>query len=525
MTSEKDQKITVIGMGYVGVPCALSFANAGEIREVIGIQSANTDASRKKIDFLNNYQNPLDKDEPYIDEILFALKYFHAEFGRRFFTVTDDWKLTEDSDVFIICVQTPVDKSGNFEHDNMISILDNIFTHSKKEKPLIVIESTVYPTFTSKFVTTYLKDYHNAVLDIDYNLAHAPERVMVGKLIENIQNFPRIIGGASEESTIRTLKLYKKLSGEPDRFITMTSTEAELTKTSENAIRDVQIALANELSSICEIYGANFYNVREGVNSLKGEGVARNLMLPGAGVGGHCLTKDTYLMFAGDESFGYDMYDDPLEDSLFRLGRWKNDYMYKNVIDYLGKIIEINYLNIKLREEPELEKQYAPWCNKFGGVEKIKEYDFGNVDLTKNGIKLGILGYSFIKNSGDFRETPTQKIIDGIFDRCCRITSGGKAIERCDVMVHDPYVDFDEVKKSGILQNGIVTTSDLSKVVNFANVLVFVVDHDEYGGLGICQLEDDFGIIGVIDCKNMFGDSVDNFNGVYYGVGRGDLNM
>ena len=91
-------------------------------------------------------------------------------------------------------------------------------------------------------------------------------------------------------------------------------------------------------------------------------------------------------------------------------------------------------------------------------------------------------------------------------------------------MVHDPYVDFDEVKKSGILQNGIVTTSDLSKVVNFANVLVFVVDHDEYGGLGICQLEDDFGIIGVIDCKNMFGDSVDNFNGVYYGVGRGDLN-
>ena len=150
---------------------------------------------------------------------------------------------------------------------------------------------------------------------------------MVGRLIRNIREHDRIVGGIDEASTRRATELYSPVltSG---KVIPMSSTAAEATKTAENTFRDLQIAAMNELALYCEAMQINVYDVRTGVDSLKGEGITRSLLWPGAGVGGHCLTKDTYHLERGVQVLGKDLLDYPKDEpSLFILARKINDFM------------------------------------------------------------------------------------------------------------------------------------------------------------------------------------------------------
>ena len=137
----------------------------------------------------------------------------------------------------------------------------------------------------------------------DFALAHAPERVMVGRLLKNIREHDRIVGGIDEASTKRAVELYSPVLT-VGQVIPMSATAAEVTKTAENTFRDLQIAAINQLALYCEAMGINVYDVRTGVDSLKGEGITRAVLWPGAGVGGHCLTKDTYHLERGLKSGG-----------------------------------------------------------------------------------------------------------------------------------------------------------------------------------------------------------------------------
>ena len=113
----------------------------------------------------------------------------------------------------------------------------------------------------------------------------------------------------------------------------MTATAAEVTKTAENTFRDLQIAAANQLALYCEAMGINFYDVRAGIDSLKGEGITRAMLWPGAGVGGHCLTKDTYHLERGVQQLGDDTLDYPEhQPSLFVLARIINDFMPRHLV-------------------------------------------------------------------------------------------------------------------------------------------------------------------------------------------------
>jgi DNA-binding YbaB/EbfC family protein len=118
-----------------------------------------------------------------------------------------------------------------------------------------------------------------------FALAHAPERVMVGRLIRNIQEHDRCVGGIDEVSTKRAVELYSPVLTK-GKIIPMSATAAEVTKTAENTFRDLQIAAANELALYCKAMGINFYDVRAGIDSLKGDGITRAILWPGAGVGG-----------------------------------------------------------------------------------------------------------------------------------------------------------------------------------------------------------------------------------------------
>ncbi|OPZ88007.1 MAG: UDP-N-acetyl-D-glucosamine 6-dehydrogenase [bacterium ADurb.Bin429] len=130
-----------------------------------------------------------------------------------------------------------------------------------------------------------------------FYLVHCPERVMPGRLLKNLTSCDRVVGGITPACTARALPIYQRLtSGTLHRT---DATTAEIVKTAENAYRDVQIAFANEVALICEELGADVFAVRELVNSSP----HRQMHLPGAGVGGHCIPKDPWLLVSAVQEY------------------------------------------------------------------------------------------------------------------------------------------------------------------------------------------------------------------------------
>jgi len=162
---------------------------------------------------------------------------------------------------------------------------------------LVVIESTVAPGTTQNIVQPILEKESGLKAGTDFLLAFSYERVMPGKLLEYITDFPRVVGGIDEESTRRQWNC----TGHRRKEITATSVlAAELAKTMENAYRDVNIAFSNEMARVCEAMGVDVYEIRRLMNARPD----RNMHLPGAGVGGHCLPKDSWLLKFGVDTYG-----------------------------------------------------------------------------------------------------------------------------------------------------------------------------------------------------------------------------
>ena len=267
-------RIGVIGMGYVGIPEAALFANAKSIDMVYGFQR-NSETSGYKINLLNEGNLPFKDIE--LEEKL------RAAIENKKFICTSDYSKLSECNAIIIAVQTPLPNINPF-YDAIEATIAALHRPTTVTVPLIVIVSTV-PPGTSRRVQAMFETQL-----IPVRVVHVPERVTPGKLLRNIETYPRIIGGDTDFDILLATQLYRKIT--KTKFITMSTVEAEITKTAENGIRAAQIAMANEIAMICEYNGANFNNVKRGIDSLKGEGVARALLEPGAGVGGHCLTKD-----------------------------------------------------------------------------------------------------------------------------------------------------------------------------------------------------------------------------------------
>ena len=173
---------------------------------------------------------------------------------------------------------------------------------------MIVIESTIAPGTTEHIAKPILEESSGKKAGEDFYLAFSYERVMVGKLLHNLKYLPRIVGGLDKKSTELGIELYKKIT-HADLYPTDAMT-AEIAKVVENTYRDVNIAFANEVALICESLGVNVYEVRKLVNTLPNDPTNpatnphRNMHIPGAGVGGHCLPKDPWLLKYGLDNFG-----------------------------------------------------------------------------------------------------------------------------------------------------------------------------------------------------------------------------
>ncbi len=452
--------IAVIGMGYVGIPMAVLLADAGN--KVTGIQRRSK-RSGWKIDWLNEGKCPI-SNEPELPEIL---KRVVSE-GKL--TVTDDFSAVAETDIILIDVQTPTDEDNIPGYESLVEVCNKIGPYLKPGK-VVIIESTVAPGTTEYMVKPILEEQSGltAGLPQGFGLCFSYERVMVGRLVNNIRNYPKIVGGIDEESIRIARSIY-----EPVVKAGVYSTDvmtAEVSKTVENAYRDVQIAFANEIALLCESLGIDVYKVREFVNNLPNDpstphaNPVRNMHFPGAGVGGHCLPKDTWLLMHGHDK--YALVKNQYPASLLTDARHLNDWMPIHMVDLLETAMKEAGKNIRK----------STVC---------------------------ILGYAFVENSDDPRNTPSRSLL--------------KELEKRGVTykIHDPYINNDE---------GYIIEQDLNTALSGCDAIVVMTKHDEYKSITPDTLKKYPGIKVIIDGRNTFNDEEFVEKGyIFRSVGKGNIN-
>lgn len=267
-------KINVIGLGYIGLPTAAMFASNGV--EVVGV-----DVSSKIVDTINKGQIHI--EEPGLAELIsevVAKGMLKASLA------------PVEADGFIIAVPTPNkdDKYLSCDLTYVLNATKSIIPYLNKGN-VIIIESTIEPRATEDYVLPLIEAAGFKVGQ-DIFLAHCPERVLPGQILNELVNNNRIIGGITRECTKKAAQLYSTfVKGE---LILTEAKTAEMSKLMENTFRDVNIALANELAQICNKLEINVLDVIKMANKHP----RVNILNPGPGVGGHCLAVDPYFIYA-----------------------------------------------------------------------------------------------------------------------------------------------------------------------------------------------------------------------------------
>jgi UDP-N-acetyl-D-mannosaminuronic acid dehydrogenase len=272
----RSAKLAVIGLGYVGLPVAALFAKKGF--QVVGV-----DIKQDRVDLINSGISPIEGKEPGLAELISEVVKSGA------FHATIDYKELSDADVVLIDVETPVNADHIPEYQALRSAVKSL-SSILKNGALVVVESTVMPGTISNVILPIIEGETGMICNEDFYLGNCPERVMPGKLLHNLRKMSRVTGGGTQETAALMADLYSiVVEADVDTADWIT---AEIVKTAENTYRDVQIAFANEMALICEALGADVWRVRDLVRKSPG----REMLLPGAGVGGHCIPKDPWLL-------------------------------------------------------------------------------------------------------------------------------------------------------------------------------------------------------------------------------------
>ena len=448
------RKVVVVGMGYVGIPVAALFADVPGFT-VVGVQRRSK-RSGWKIDWLNEGKNPIGGDEPGLSDLIARVV------KKGTFKVVDDISTCKDAEAVLIDVQTPTDANRVPNYDSLREVSVEVGKRLKRGT-LVVVESTVAPGTTENLVKPILEKASGLKAGKDFCLAFCYERVMVGRLIKNIVDLPRVVGGINGESTERAMELYGHIVKAklcPTDVLT-----AEVAKVVENTYRDVNIAFANEMALVCESLGVDVFKVRELVNTLPNDpknpasNPVRNMHFPGAGTGGHCLPKDPWLLKYGLDTYGkFKFLPKIIVDS-----RETNDFMPVHVVDLVEDALAEHGKKLK-------------------------------------GAKVAILGVAFLENSDDTRNTPSATIYAELKKR------GAKPV------LHDPIVrDFD-----------LPFTRDLDEVLTSADAVVLSTKHKVYLNLNLGEMRRKLATPVLVDGRNAFTMEAATMVGLTYrGVGKG----
>ena len=322
-------------MGYIGLPTATMFSCYGH--KVIGV-----DVNEKVVNNIN--KGKIIIEEPNLEEIVEDV----VKKGNLIASISP-----KESDVFIISVPTPIKDDKTSDMSYVISATKSIVKYLK-EGNIVVLESTS-PVGTTEEVVKPIIEESGLKVGRDIMLGYCPERVIPGKIIYELKNNDRVIGGIDKKSAEEIRKIYKTIV-DGNIYLTDCKT-AELCKLMENTYRDVNIALSNELLLICDKLNINVWEVIEYSNKHP----RVNLHTPGPGVGGHCLAVDPWFIIEKE----------PELSNIIKSSRLLNDSMPEYVYNKIDKILQ--------------------------------------KDKSK---KITILGITYKANTDDMRESPIIKLID-----------------------------------------------------------------------------------------------------------------
>lgn len=354
-------KINVVGLGYIGLPTALMMASKG--LEVVG-----TDYNKELVKTLNEGKTTF--EEKGLDDLFQAALKKNIKF-------TTEYQVT---DVYIVAVPTPYDKFTKKVDACYVCEAVKCVMKVCPKGATVVIESTVSPGTIDKFVRPIIEE-NGFKIGEDINLVHAPERIIPGNMIYELAHNSRTIGADNKEIGEKIANIYRKVTD--GQVVVTTIKIAETTKVIENTFRAVNIAFANELAKICRYNNMDVYEVIKICNMH-----ARvNILNPGPGVGGHCISVDPWFLVG----------DYPSLTKVIWESMKVNDSMPEYVLNRVSNIMDENGLN-----------------------------DYKRV---------GIYGLTYKENVDDYRESPTLQLLEHQKTHLAE-----------PLKVYDPYIHKDIVK-------------------------------------------------------------------------------
>jgi len=394
--SSREAKVGVIGLGYVGLPLTVEMADAGF--HVTGI-----DADARKVEEINAGRS-------YIPDVPTEVLAKHVAAGRL--TATTDASALAEVDAISICVPTPLSKTKD---PDVSYILDAVASIKKHLHPgqLIVLESTTYPGTTDELIRAELE---TGALKVgrEFFLAFSPERIDPGNRTHGTRNTPKVVGGITARCTDLAVTLYSQFI---DRVVAVSSARtAEMVKLLENTFRSVNIALVNELASMCDVLGVDAYEV---IDAAATKPFGFLPFYPGPGLGGHCIPIDPHYL------------------------AWKlkaHDFTAR----FIGLAAEVN------QQMPRLV------------VEKVTA-GLNHQGRSVKGSRVLALGVAYKKDVSDMRESPALSVIKLLEDRGARVS------------YHDPYVP-ELVLESGSMAGVPLTEENL----RLADCVVVLTDHSDF---------------------------------------------
>ena len=309
--NDKQIRVGVVGLGYVGLPLAVEKAKAG-------FKTMGFDVQQSKVDMVNAGHN-------YIGDVVQEdLAKLVAD---DMLKATSDFSFIKDCDFIAICVPTPLDRHQqpdiSYVRDSSIAISKHL-----KKYTMVVLESTTYPGTTEELIKPILEEGSGLKCGEDFYLGFSPERVDPGNLIYKTKNTPKVVGAIGADATECIAAMYRAvLSSE----ITVVSSPAvaEMEKILENTYRNINIGLVNELAKLCHEMKISIWEV---IDAAKTKPYGFQAFYPGPGLGGHCIPLDPYYLSWKAREYGF-------HTSMIESSMMINDSMPEYTVERAGKVL------------------------------------------------------------------------------------------------------------------------------------------------------------------------------------------
>ncbi len=417
-------KVAIIGCGYVGLPLALRYAEAGH--KVTGF-----DTDPEKVRLLN-------AGKSYIEHI--PQTKIQQYVNSRYFNATTDFSKLKDADAILICVPTPLNEYREPDLSYVEETAKSIYPHLQKGQ-LVVLESTTYPGTTEELVLPILEksglrcpiigSAEKDDVPFDFFLAFSPEREDPGNKQFGLAQIPKVVGGVNPASGRAAVSLYAQVVA---KVIPVSSTKAaEMTKLLENIFRCVNIALVNELKLLCLRMDVDVWEV---IDAASSKPFGFMPFYPGPGLGGHCIPVDPfYLSWKARE---YDF-----STRFIELAGEINTAMPYHVVDSVADALNQQRKSLK-------------------------------------GSKLLILGVAYKKDVDDLRESPTLKIMEILEKRGAEFDYNDPYFPQLHKMRHYDYSNMKSVpltpetlgKYDAVLIATDHSSYDFSAIVNASKLVI-----------------------------------------------------